>query len=132
MRASWSALAIGTGPIFLLPLSRELGRFLGDVDAHRAPGDAPAAANAARSAELIVPGAQLVGDPLAIAAGTRSPDTAAMQIGVVELEARRPVFPPLRVLAGEVAGVLGGRAVASRAHHRAVAAGQAPVGDLVP
>src|SRR5262245_23326132 len=106
MLASWSALAIGISLRF--PQHSELCRFLGDVDADRAPGDAPAAAHAPRCAELIVPGAQLVRDPLAVAAGTRGPDAATVQIGIVELEALRPVLPPLRVLAGQVAGVLRG------------------------
>ena len=40
---------------------------LGDVDADRAPGDAAAAADAAGRAELVDPGGELVGHPLAIA-----------------------------------------------------------------
>ena len=42
-------------------------RLLGDVDPHRAPGDAAAAAHAARAAELVDPGRELVRHPLAVA-----------------------------------------------------------------
>ena len=42
-------------------------RLLGDVDRHRAPGDAAAAADAARGAELVDPGGELVRHPLAVA-----------------------------------------------------------------
>ncbi len=47
-------------------------RLLGDVDADRAPHDAPAAADAAGAAELVVPGAEFVGGPLAVAAAWRT------------------------------------------------------------
>ena len=54
------------------PSSPPLGRadrrqLLGHVDPDRAPGDAAAAADAARAVELVVPGAELVGQPLAVA-----------------------------------------------------------------
>src|SRR5699024_6508858 len=95
---------------------------LGDVDAGRAPGDASPAADAAGGAELLVPGAQLVGDPLAVAGLATGPHAAAVQVGEVEVEARVPAAPPLGVVAGEVADVLGGGAEAGRADHGAVAA----------
>ena len=50
-----------------LPRSRGSRQLLGDVDPDRAPGDAAAAADAARAAELVVPGAELVRQPLAVA-----------------------------------------------------------------
>src|SRR6266508_3391295 len=62
-------------------------RLLGDVDRHRAPGNAAPAADAARGPELVDPGGELVGHPLAIARGRRVADAAAMDVGVVEGEA---------------------------------------------
>src|SRR5713101_6217292 len=41
--------------------------FFGNVNANRAPGDAPAASHASRGAKLVNPGAQFMGHPLAIA-----------------------------------------------------------------
>ena len=38
----------------------------GDVDAYRAPGDAPSATHTAGGAELIYPAGQFMGHPLAI------------------------------------------------------------------
>ena len=40
--------------------------FLGDVDSSGAPGDTPSTAHASGAAELIVPGAELVGDPVPV------------------------------------------------------------------
>jgi hypothetical protein len=40
--------------------------FLGDVDSGGAPGDTPSTAHASGAAELIVPGAELVGDPVPV------------------------------------------------------------------
>src|SRR5690349_8225152 len=56
----------------------ERRNLLGDVDRHGAPGDAPPAADAPRLAELVDPGAQLVREPLAIAAPARAADAAAV------------------------------------------------------
>ena len=63
---------------------------LGQVDADRAPGDAAAAADAARGVELVPPGRQLVGQPLPVARRGRGPHRPTVQVGVVEVEARRP------------------------------------------
>ena len=70
---------------------------LGDVDAHRAPGDAAAAADAARAAELVEPGGELVGHPLAVARPRRRPHAAAVDVGEVEREAGVPASPALGV-----------------------------------
>src|SRR5215813_5646982 len=50
---------------------------LGDVDSHRAPHDAAATADTARTAELVVPGAELVREPLPVPALRRRPDRAS-------------------------------------------------------
>ena len=71
------------------------GRLLGEVDPHRAPGDAAAAADATRGVELVPPGRQLVGQPLAVARRGSGPDWSSVQVGVVEIEARGPGPPPL-------------------------------------
>ena len=65
-------------------------RLLGEVDAHRAPGDAAAAADAARRVELVPPGRQLVGEPLPVARRGGGAHRPAVQVRVVEVEARRP------------------------------------------
>ena len=65
-------------------------RLLGDVDGDRAPGDAAPAADAARGAELVDPGRELVGHPLPVARARRAPDAAAVDVGVVEREAGVP------------------------------------------
>ena len=108
------------------------GDLLGDVDADRAPGDAAAAADAPGRAELVVPGAELVRHPLPVARASRGPDAAAVDVRVVDREARVPDTPPLRLAAGEVGLVLDGRAEAGRADERAVAAREAAVCDVVP
>ena len=63
-----------------LPLRRrpDRRRLLGDVDADRAPGDAAAAADAARRAELVDPVRQLVGHPLPVARARRCAHAAAV------------------------------------------------------
>ncbi len=80
----------------LLASSGEAGRFRRDVDADRAPGDAPAAADAAGTAELVVPGAELVTEPLPVPARPRLPHAPAVHVGEVQLEAGRPALPALR------------------------------------
>src|SRR3954451_5099849 len=98
----------------------DLRNLFGDVDRHRAPGDAAPAADAARGAELVDPGGELVGHPLAIARLRRGVDAAAVDVGVVEREARIPQAGTLRLLAGEVRDVLDRVAEAGGADHRAV------------
>ena len=106
-------------------------RLLGEVDPDGAPGDAPPAADAARGVELVPPGRELVGQPLAVARGRGGPHRPAVQVRVVEVEARGP-----GALAADLAGqsrrVAHVAAEAGRADERAVPAGQAPLGHLVP
>src|SRR5919202_5134321 len=107
-------------------------RLLGDVDRHRAPGDAAPAAHAARRAELVDPGGQLVGHPLAVAGTAAGADAAAVDVGVLEVEAGVPAPGALGLLAREVGDVVDAVAEARGADQRAVAAGQAAVGHLLP
>jgi NADPH-dependent glutamate synthase beta subunit-like oxidoreductase len=86
----------------------------------------------AGAAELVVPAAELVGDPLPVPAGARYPHAAAVQVGEIQLETRGPALRPLRVRPAEVGHVLGGGAEAGRADHRAIAASQAPFGHVGP
>ena len=63
----------------------------GEVDGRRAPGDAPTATDAAGLAELIPPGRQLVGQPLAIPrAGVTAHAARAVERRMAEREARVP------------------------------------------
>ena len=87
---------------------------LGDVDADRAPGDAAAAADAAGRVELVPPGRELVGHPLAIARLRRGADAAAVDVGEIHGEAGVPAPRALGARAGEVARVLDRRAEAGR------------------
>src|SRR5262245_15745384 len=115
-----------------LPSGRaDRGDLLRDVDGDGAPGDAPAAADATRAAELVVPGSELVREPLAVARLCRLPDAAAVDVRVVDREAGVPDAVALGA-AVQVVRVLDRGAEAGRAGHRAVAAGQAALGDLVP
>src|SRR3954452_9103132 len=116
-----------------LPGGRGDGRgLLGDVDRRRAPRDAATAPDATRRPELVDPGGELVGHPLAVARARRAADAAAVDVGVPEREARVPHADALGLVAGEVGHVLDVAAEARRAHHRAVAARQAAIGHVVP
>src|SRR5439155_26958976 len=94
------------------PQGRDL---LGDVDPHGAPHDAPPASDTAGAAELVVPGAQLVGEPLPVPAAGGGPDRAAVDVGEDQVEAGGPVLPPLRMVATEVRDIRHGAAEAGRA-----------------
>src|SRR5271165_3446083 len=83
----------GTGAISLVIGGRHLRHFLGDVDAGRAPGDAPAAADAARHLKLVVPGAQLVGQPMPVPRSAGLANAALVHEREVEFEAGCPVLP---------------------------------------
>src|SRR5450755_162881 len=115
----------------LLAISNR-ARLLGEVDPHRAPGDASPAADTPRRTELVPPAGQLVSHPLAVAGSRRVADRAAVNVRVVDREAGIPALVTFDVLALEIGDVLHRRAEARRADHRAVAAGQAALGDLVP
>src|SRR5215208_2395515 len=107
-------------------------RLLGDVDRHRAPGDAAATADAAGGPELVDPGGELVSHPLAVPRARRVADAATVDVGVVEREAGVKQSHPLGLFASEVGDVLDGVAEAGRADQGAVAASEATLGDLVP
>src|ERR1035437_6045757 len=62
---------------------------LGDVDPDGAPRDATPAAHAARAAELVDPGGELVGHPLPVAGARGRAHGAAVDVGVVDGEADR-------------------------------------------
>src|SRR5579864_5486395 len=101
------------------------GDLLGDVDADRAPRDAPSAADAAGRSELVVPRRELVGHPLPVARPPGRADAAAVDVRVVDGEAGVPQPPPLRGRPFEIGLVLDRRAEAGRTDERAVAAGEA-------
>src|SRR5512139_718040 len=60
----------------------------GEINADRAPGDAAAAAYAAAAAELVVPGRELVRQPLAVAGTNVGSHVDAVQMAVRLAEAR--------------------------------------------
>src|SRR5689334_524631 len=108
------------------------GQLLGHVDPDRAPRDAPPAADAPGAAELVVPGAELVRQPLTVTGARGRPYRAAVDVRVVDREAGVPASHALGVIPGHVGHVLDARAEARRADERAVAAGEAARSDLVP
>src|SRR5215475_7207830 len=112
-------------------LRADRGDLLGDVDADRAPGDAAAAADAARRAELIDPGGELVRHPLPVAGPVGDPHRATVKVGVVHGEAGIPGPLQLRLRPGQIGDVLDAEAEARRAGHGAVPAGQAPPRHLL-
>src|SRR5687767_9559927 len=81
------------------------GDLLGDVDADRAPGDAAPAPDAARASELIVPGGELVSEPLPVAGTGARAHRSAVQVRKIEGEARIPAPPAFGSFSLEVAGV---------------------------
>src|ERR1700758_3610333 len=125
--------AVGATLVAQSVIAGHLVHFCGDVDTGGTPGDAPPAAYATRHTELVVPGAQFVRQPMPVARCAGLTDAATtVDVGEVELKTRRPVPPALGVVTGEVADVFGAGAKARWAHHRAVTAGQAATGHLVP
>ncbi len=129
------ALATSSSSVCMvdLPVGRpDRGQLLGDVDADRAPGDAAPAADAPRGAELVDPGAELVREPLAVARPGRGPDGAAVDVASSRPRSRSPSCASARPIAvlREYVDVLDRGAEAGRADERAVAAGEAAVGDL--
>src|SRR5262249_6802996 len=108
------------------------GDLFGDIDAYGAPGNAATAADAAGAAELIDPGGQLVGEPLAITCPMRGAHAASVHVGVPHREAGVPAAPPRGLFPGEVGGVLNRGAEAGGTDQGAVGAGQAAPGDVVP
>ena len=111
---------------------RDGHELLADVDADRAPRDAAATPDAAGHPELVPPGAELVGQPLAVAVLDARPEVAAGHPGEAEGEAAVPGPLGDRLEAVEVGGLGDARAEAGRADERAVGAGQAALGDLRP
>src|SRR4029078_5540067 len=90
------------------------------------------AADAPGGAELVDPGGELVGHPLPVPRRRGTTDRAAVQVGVLEVEAGVP-DPLLGHLgAGEVGDVLHVGAEAGGADHRAVGAGEGTAGELLP
>src|SRR5579872_6415722 len=92
----------------------------GDIDSHRTPGNAAAATDAARCAELIDPGGQLVGHPLPVPGERGRPHNTPVNIRVLGGEARVPAAPALAVIAGQIGNLLDGAAKTGRTYHRAI------------
>src|SRR5215475_3355929 len=107
-------------------------RLFGDVNSHRAPCDAPPAADASRSSELVYPRRQFVRHPLPVARPRRRAHAAAVNVGEIHREARIPPAPSLGMFARQIRHVFHSRAETGRADHRTVGAGQTARGDIVP
>src|SRR3954469_22364403 len=110
--AGVSDCSAGSSWISSVSVCTDRRRLLGDVDRHRAPGDAAPAADAAGRAELVDPGRELVRHPLAVARARGAPYPAAVHVGVLEREARFPHARALARLAGEIGHILDRRAKA--------------------
>src|SRR5262245_61315232 len=107
-------------------------RLFGDVNSHRTPCDAPPAADASRSSELVYPRRQFVRHPLPVARPRRRAHAAAVNVSEIHREARVPPAPSLGMLARQIRHVFHGRAETGRANHRAIGAGQTARGNIVP
>ena len=92
------------------PLSRGTRPLRGDVDSHRTPGDAPAASDTARCVELVVPGGELVGHPLPVAARRAHPMGSAMHHRELEVEAGVPLPDTLGASISQLPAILDGAA----------------------
>jgi hypothetical protein len=97
--------------------------FLGHVDADRAPGDAPPAADTAGHVELIEPRGELVGQPLPVTPLDALAEVAAVDAGEFGVEAAVPAADALGILQTQIRDVFDAGAKAGRAHQRAVGAG---------
>src|SRR4030042_678222 len=125
--------ATGHSPFcWLLVTLADCACFLCDVDGNRTPGDAAPATHAARCAKLVDPGGQLVGHPLTIAGPCQGSHGTAVDVREIHGETRVQLAPAFGVLARQVCDIFHGRAEAGGTDHRAVAAGQAALGDVVP
>src|SRR5664280_13120 len=107
------------------------GDLLGQIDSDGTPRDAPTAAHAPRSVELVPPGRQLVGEPLPVPGRRACPHRPAVEKGVLDVEARGPSAPALH-RTGQVGHVVHVAAETGGAHQRAVPTGQAALSHLVP
>src|SRR3954452_2139225 len=108
--AGVSACSAGSPWISSVSRCTDRPRLLGDVDRHRAPGDAAPATDAPGRAELVDPGRELVGHPLAVTRAGRAAHAAAVHVRMVEREARVPEACAFARVSGQVGGVLDGRA----------------------
>src|SRR6266540_1282854 len=108
------------------------GDLLGEVDPHRTPGDAAPAADTSGGSELVDPGRQLVREPLPVARARGGTHAAAVEVRVLEREARVPPAPALGALARQVGDVLDGRAEARGAYQRAVGTRETARRHVVP
>src|ERR1700722_4184527 len=82
-------------------IAGHLVHLCGDVDTSRTPRDASPAANATRHAALVVPGPQFGTQPMPVARCAGLADAAAaVDVGEVKLETRRPVPPAFGVVTG--------------------------------
>src|SRR5579875_4106355 len=106
--------------------------FLRDINAHRAPGDASAAAYASGSPKLVDPGGQFVGHPLTIAGFSTGTHAASVDVRMVHREAGIPSLPAFGVISFQVRDVLDRRAKTRGADHRAIGAGQTTGRNVVP
>src|SRR5208337_2295561 len=105
---------------------------LSDINAHRAPGDATAATDAARTAKLVNPGGELVGHPLAVARFGGTADIATVNVRKILRKTGVPFTPALGVRTADIADILDRGAEAGGTDHGAIGAGQATVGDVLP
>src|SRR5512147_1121864 len=89
--ASYGTYGFGRARVRLWPrivrILHQRMRLFGDVDADRAPRDAAAAPDAAGAPVLVMPGAELVHQPLAIAKVRRPAHHPAVDVAVARGEA---------------------------------------------
>ncbi len=111
---------------------RDRADLLGNVYSNRTPGDTASTTNASAHTKLLMPRAELMGQPLTVAGGCRRANTATMDVRKVQCETRVPFASTLRVLSLKIGTILDCRAKAGWANHGAVSASHAALGDPLP
>ena len=100
----------------------QLRHFLRQINTGRAPRDAPATAHAARCSELILPGCELVSQPLPITTGDTVSDGRAVHVAEIDVEATVPFAFSLDMIARQIRDLSDCGTEARRTNHRAVCA----------
>ena len=119
-------LAIGIGVV------ANRSHLLSEIDSDGTPADATPTTYAARGIKLVVPTGKFVRQPLSEATAAIIADDAAGGIAKIDIETRIPLALALHMFTRQICNFRDAAAKACRTDHRAIRAGQAATGHLVP